>query len=69
MSSVYNRAGQFTAIDRFANIGPTSPVASSQFSYDEHGRLVLIDHEGTASGSTLSEKHGYSYDGANRLIA
>jgi RHS repeat-associated protein len=65
----YNRAGQNTAIDRYAAATPTSPVANTGFVYDEHGRLILISHLGLAAGSTFAEQHGYGYDGANRLTS
>jgi RHS repeat-associated protein len=65
----YNRAGQVAAIDRYAAATPTSPVASTQYQYDEHGRLFRIDHAGTAAGSTFAEEHVYGYDGAGRLAS
>jgi RHS repeat-associated protein len=64
----YNAADQLTSILRYASTTTGSPVAATEFSYDELGRAILIDHNGTASGSTFTETHGYDYDDANRVI-
>jgi RHS repeat-associated protein len=63
----YNAAGQPTSTMRYASFTTASPVALTQQSYDEHGRLIYIDHLGIAPGSTFGEAHGYDYDDANRL--
>jgi RHS repeat-associated protein len=65
----YNAASQRTSVTRYASITTASPVASTHYAYDKHGRLSSIAHTGTASGSTFAELHEYGYDAANRLTA
>lgn len=60
----YNAGGQFTAINRYANVGGTQLVASSAFAYDGMGRLTTLAH---TSGSTNLGTYNFAYDAASRI--
>lgn len=65
----YNRASQWTGIDRYAASSATSAVAATTRAYDSAGRLSTIEHRQGAPGAsgTLLAGYGYSYDVGSRL--
>ena len=65
----YHADGQVASTSRWASASQSNPVAGSQFTYDDAGRVRLIDHVGTAFGSTFVEEHDYGYDRANRVVS
>jgi len=62
----YNAAGQFTSINRYANLAGTALVATSAYSYDNTGRLTGLSH---TKGGTTFAGYGWAYDAANRITS
>ena len=60
----YNAAGQFTSIDRFADLAGTELVAATSYTYDGIGRLTDLTH---GQGSTVFADYGWSYDAFSRV--
>ena len=60
----YNAAGQFTSIDRFADLAGTELVAATSYTYDGIGRLTGLTHE---KGATVLADYGWSYDAFSRV--
>jgi RHS repeat-associated protein len=65
----YNAASQLTVLSRYASLNTASPVADTEYGYDDAGRLISIGHTATATGSTFEETHSYTYDQANRVAS
>ena len=63
----YDDTSQMAGTLFWASIFQSNIVAGSQYTYDQAGRLIYIDHTGLAAGSTYAEEYGYAYDNANRL--
>jgi len=58
----YNSLGQFTGIDRYADLAATELVVSSTYGYDSASRLINLDHSGAVGGSPdLASLASYSW--------
>jgi hypothetical protein len=66
---IYNADGQLAGSLYWASTDHSSIVGTSNFYRDAAGRLIYIDHNAWAPGSTYAEEHGYGYDDANRLTS
>src|SRR5712692_732057 len=60
----YNPTNQTTTITRSQNLGGSSPVSTSGYSYDLAGRMTNIVHQSTTMALAT---YAYAYDLANRL--
>jgi RHS repeat-associated protein len=60
----YNAAGQFDAITRYANLLGTQVVATSDYSYDQAGRLTALRHR---QGANTLASHAWTFDSAGRM--
>ncbi|MBM4092985.1 MAG: RHS repeat protein, partial [Planctomycetes bacterium] len=60
----YNLLGQFTSIERFADLGGTQLVVDSDFLYDHAARLTDLTHR---QGSTVLADYDWTYDALSRV--
>ncbi len=60
----YNAAGQFTGIDRFADLAGTALVAATSYAYDGIGRLTSLTHE---KDTTVFADYQWTYDAFSRV--
>jgi RHS repeat-associated protein len=60
----YNAVGQFTTIERYEDLAGTQLVATSNYSYDNAGRLTGLSH--TKGANTLAD-YTWSYDAGARV--
>jgi RHS repeat-associated protein len=60
----YDAVGQFTTITRFEDLAATLLVATSDYTYDDAGRLTGLTH---AQGTTPLADYGWTYDAAGRV--
>ncbi len=60
----YTGLGQFDTITRYANTAASNLVVTSQYSYDDAGRLTGLDH---SQGTTHLATYGLTYDADHRL--
>jgi RHS repeat-associated protein len=65
---LYNDIGQFSQIDRYADLQRTSLVARSSYSYDDLHRLTALTHGSAANPRSLAF-YDYEYDAASRITA
>ncbi|GAB5443819.1 MAG: hypothetical protein Fues2KO_41680 [Fuerstiella sp.] len=62
----YNAIGQFTEIERFADLAGTLDVATSTYTYDDASRITDLDH---SHGSTLLADYSWTWDVGGRLTS
>jgi RHS repeat-associated protein len=60
----YNPLGQFTSVTRYSDVAGLSPVATSEYTFDDLARLVSLEHT-TATSATRD--YGRQYDSLNRI--
>jgi choice-of-anchor A domain-containing protein/RHS repeat-associated protein len=62
----YDAAGQRTGLQRFADLGGSSLVASTAYGYDAAGRLTQLTHQNGGGASVAT--YAYVHDAAGQLI-
>ena len=60
----YNALGQFASITRYADLSGTDLVATTEYTYDDRGRLTDLEH---AQNSTTLAGYAWQYDAAGRI--
>ena len=63
----YNAVGQFTAIDRYADLAATLLVAGTAYTFDGAGRLTDLDHTKSTTGDLAA--YSWTFDGAHRVTS
>ncbi len=61
----YDGTGRIVTIARYSDLAGTQLVASTDFVFDELGRLTDLTH---AQGATILADYGWTFDAAGRLI-
>jgi RHS repeat-associated protein len=64
-----NALGQMTALTRYASVSQSTPVAGSEYYYDQDNRLSGISHYGLAATTNFSAEYYYTYDAASRITS
>ena len=58
----YDALGRFATITRYEDLAGTELVATTDYTFDNAGRLTALDHTDGASNNLAS--YSYSYDSA-----
>jgi len=61
----YDDNGQFDSITRYASVGTSNVVATTDYQYDSSNRLTALTH---AQGATTLAAYTWTFDAANRLV-
>jgi RHS repeat-associated protein len=62
----YDTVGQLTTIARYSDLAGTQPVAATQYTYDNNGRLTGI---ADSHGNTVLAAYVFGYDKGNRITS